>query len=156
MYGIVIYNSRNRHITIGTKKEKKLSLDIYQLSNQDPLEEQVDEFKEGQFSSNITGKERLSLLKISIKNRSPFAIGEETLGNIKGHAIELYLDVERAYLPMLRRPPFPESLEIRKEIETHFDELIDMEVIKKAGHNGIVEATTPVLINWHYEKSRLF
>ncbi|MBW0553776.1 hypothetical protein O181_093491, partial [Austropuccinia psidii MF-1] len=39
MYGIDIYNSKNRHITIGTNKEKKFSLDIYHISSQDPLEE---------------------------------------------------------------------------------------------------------------------
>ncbi|MBW0506153.1 hypothetical protein O181_045868 [Austropuccinia psidii MF-1] len=39
MYGIDIYNSRNRHITIGTKKENKLSLDIYHISPHDPLED---------------------------------------------------------------------------------------------------------------------
>ncbi|MBW0530658.1 hypothetical protein O181_070373 [Austropuccinia psidii MF-1] len=39
MYDIDIYNSKNRHITIGTNKEKKLSLDIYQISTHDPLEE---------------------------------------------------------------------------------------------------------------------
>ncbi|MBW0582369.1 hypothetical protein O181_122084 [Austropuccinia psidii MF-1] len=39
MYGIDIDNSRNRNITIGTNKEKKFSLDIYQISSQDPLEE---------------------------------------------------------------------------------------------------------------------
>ncbi|MBW0486297.1 hypothetical protein O181_026012 [Austropuccinia psidii MF-1] len=39
VYGIDIYNSKNRHITIVTNKEKKFSLDIYQISSQDPLEE---------------------------------------------------------------------------------------------------------------------
>ncbi|MBW0568223.1 hypothetical protein O181_107938 [Austropuccinia psidii MF-1] len=39
MYGTNIYNSKNRHITIGTNKEKKFSLDIYQISSQDPLKE---------------------------------------------------------------------------------------------------------------------
>ncbi|MBW0543354.1 hypothetical protein O181_083069 [Austropuccinia psidii MF-1] len=39
MYGIDIYNSKNRHITIGTNKENKFSLDIYQIYAQDPLEE---------------------------------------------------------------------------------------------------------------------
>ncbi|MBW0486871.1 hypothetical protein O181_026586 [Austropuccinia psidii MF-1] len=43
MYGIDIYNSKNRHITIGTNKEKKFSLDIYQISSQDPLEEPLNE-----------------------------------------------------------------------------------------------------------------
>ncbi|MBW0473313.1 hypothetical protein O181_013028 [Austropuccinia psidii MF-1] len=39
MYGIDIYNSRNRHITIGPNQEKKFLLDIYQISTHDPLEE---------------------------------------------------------------------------------------------------------------------
>ncbi|MBW0577690.1 hypothetical protein O181_117405, partial [Austropuccinia psidii MF-1] len=89
------------------------------------------------------------------KNRPAFAIGEEPLGKIKGHDIELYLDVERPYPPMLRRPPYPASLETRKEIEKHINELLDMEVIRKIGHNEIVEITTPVLITWHDGKSRL-
>ncbi|MBW0583072.1 hypothetical protein O181_122787, partial [Austropuccinia psidii MF-1] len=47
MYGIDIYNSRNRHLTICTNKKKKFSLDIYQISSQDPLEELLKEFREG-------------------------------------------------------------------------------------------------------------
>ncbi|MBW0462721.1 hypothetical protein O181_002436 [Austropuccinia psidii MF-1] len=31
IYGIDIYNSKNRHITIGTTKEKEFALDIYQI-----------------------------------------------------------------------------------------------------------------------------
>ncbi|MBW0573938.1 hypothetical protein O181_113653 [Austropuccinia psidii MF-1] len=56
---------------------------------------------------------------------------------------------------MLRRPPYPASLETRKEIEKHINELLDMDVIRKIGHNEIVEITTPVLITWHDGKSRL-
>ncbi|MBW0540967.1 hypothetical protein O181_080682, partial [Austropuccinia psidii MF-1] len=116
MYGIDIYNSKNRHITIGTNKEKKFSLDIYQISSQDPLEELLNEFREGQFSTTLTSKQKLSLLKMLRKNRPAFAIGEEPLGKIKGHDIELYLDLERPHPPMLRRPSYPSSLETRKEI----------------------------------------
>ncbi|MBW0579044.1 hypothetical protein O181_118759 [Austropuccinia psidii MF-1] len=39
IYGMDIYNSKKRHITIGINKEKKFSLDIYHISSQDPLEE---------------------------------------------------------------------------------------------------------------------
>ncbi|MBW0496671.1 hypothetical protein O181_036386 [Austropuccinia psidii MF-1] len=46
MYGIDIYNGKNRHITISTSKEKKVSLDIYQISTQDPLEALMNEFRE--------------------------------------------------------------------------------------------------------------
>ncbi|MBW0585408.1 hypothetical protein O181_125123 [Austropuccinia psidii MF-1] len=117
MYGTDIYNSKNRHITIGTNKEKKFSLDIYQMSTHDPLEELLNEFREGKFSTTLTSKQKLSLLKMLRKNRPAFAIGKEPLGNIKGHNKELYLDVEGPYPPMLRRPPYPENLKTRKEME---------------------------------------
>ncbi|MBW0469674.1 hypothetical protein O181_009389 [Austropuccinia psidii MF-1] len=70
------------------------------------------------------------------KNRPEFAIGEEPLGEIRGHNIELYLDVERPHPPMLRRPLHPESL-------------------RKTGKNSIMEITTPMLITWHDGSSRL-
>ncbi|MBW0554583.1 hypothetical protein O181_094298 [Austropuccinia psidii MF-1] len=89
------------------------------------------------------------------KNIPAFAIGEEQFGKLKGHDLELYLDVERPYPPMLRRPPYPASLDTRKKIEKHINKLLDMDVISKIGHNAIVEITTPVLITWHDGKSRL-
>ncbi|MBW0462067.1 hypothetical protein O181_001782 [Austropuccinia psidii MF-1] len=154
MYGIDIYNSKNRHITIGTKKEKKFPLDIYQISTHDPLEELLNEFRESQFSTTLTRKQKLSLLKMLRKNRPAFSIGEEPLGKIRGHFIELYLDVERPYPPMLRRPPYPERLETRNRIKKHINEPVDMDVIRKIGSNEIVEITTPVLITCHDGKSR--
>ncbi|MBW0476210.1 hypothetical protein O181_015925 [Austropuccinia psidii MF-1] len=88
-------------------------------------------------------------------NRTAFDIGEEPLGKIRGHDIELYVDVESPYPPMLRRPPYPESLETRKEIEKHINELLEMDFIRKIGHNEIVEIITPVLITWNDGKFRL-
>ncbi|MBW0479214.1 hypothetical protein O181_018929 [Austropuccinia psidii MF-1] len=114
MYGIDIYNGKNRHITIGTNKEKKISLDIYQISALDPLEDLLNEFREGQFSTTLTSKQKLSFLKMLWKNRPEFAIDEEPLGKFKLHDIELYLDVERPYPSILSRPPHPASLEDRK------------------------------------------
>ncbi|MBW0474522.1 hypothetical protein O181_014237 [Austropuccinia psidii MF-1] len=90
------------------------------------------------------------------KNRPAFFIGEEPLVKIRGHDIELYLDVERPYSPMMRGPSYPESLESRKEIEKHHNDLLEIDVIRKIGHNEIVEITTPVLITWHDGKSRFF
>ncbi|MBW0499905.1 hypothetical protein O181_039620 [Austropuccinia psidii MF-1] len=131
MYGIDIYNSKNRQITIGTNKEKKFSLDGYKIFSQDPLQELLNECTEGRFSTTLTSKQKLSLLKMLRKNRPLFSIDEEPLGKIRGHDIELYLDVERPYPPILRRPPYPESLETRKEIEKHINDLLDMDVIRK-------------------------
>ncbi|MBW0509512.1 hypothetical protein O181_049227 [Austropuccinia psidii MF-1] len=104
MYSIDIPNSKNRHITIGTNKKKKFSLDIYKISAQDPLKELVNEFRESQFRTTLTSKQKLSLLKMLRNNLTAFSIGEEPLGKIRGHDIKLYLNVERPYLPILRRP----------------------------------------------------
>ncbi|MBW0503794.1 hypothetical protein O181_043509 [Austropuccinia psidii MF-1] len=60
MYGLEIYNSKNRHITLGTSKEKKFSLHIFQMSSEDRVEESMNEFKEGQLSSNLTSKQKIS------------------------------------------------------------------------------------------------
>ncbi|MBW0573277.1 hypothetical protein O181_112992 [Austropuccinia psidii MF-1] len=155
MYGIYIYNSKNRQITIGTNKEKKFSLDIYQISAQDPTEELLNGFREGNFSTTLTSKQKISLLKMLRKNRPPFAIGENPLGKIRGHDIELYLDVERPYPPMLRKYPNPENLETKKETEKNINELLNMNIIRNIGQNETVEITTTVLITWHDGKSRL-
>ncbi|MBW0498452.1 hypothetical protein O181_038167 [Austropuccinia psidii MF-1] len=114
MYGIDIYNSKNRNITIGTKKEKKFSLDIYQMSTHDPLEELLNELKEGQFHTNLNRKQKRILQKLLRKNGPEISIGEEPLRIIRGPDIELYLYEERPYPPILRRPPYPASLETRK------------------------------------------
>ncbi|MBW0472760.1 hypothetical protein O181_012475 [Austropuccinia psidii MF-1] len=116
MYGIDIYKNKNRHITIGEHKEKIFSLDIYQMSTNDPLEELLNEFREGQFSTNLTRKQILSLVKMLRKNRPAFAIGEEPLCKIKGHDIKLYLDVERPYPPILRKLPYKKACKLGKKL----------------------------------------
>ncbi|MBW0484686.1 hypothetical protein O181_024401 [Austropuccinia psidii MF-1] len=69
--------------------------------------------------------------------------------------MELYLDVEIPYPPILRRPPYLETLETRKNISKYINELLHMDVIRKIGHNEIVEIATPVLITFYEGKSRL-
>ncbi|MBW0514616.1 hypothetical protein O181_054331 [Austropuccinia psidii MF-1] len=83
------------------------------------------------------------------KNRPAFFIGEEPLGKIRGHDIELYLDVERPYPTMLRKPPYPKSTETRKEIEKPINEPLEMDFIRKIGHNEIVQITTHAGISWN-------
>ncbi|MBW0527030.1 hypothetical protein O181_066745 [Austropuccinia psidii MF-1] len=107
MYGLNIYNSKNRPITTGTNKEKKCSLYIYKTSTHGPLDKLLKKLREGQFSTTLTSKQKLSLLNVLRKNKLAFAICEEPLGKIRGNGIELYLDVEISYPPMLRGPPYP-------------------------------------------------
>ncbi|MBW0471542.1 hypothetical protein O181_011257 [Austropuccinia psidii MF-1] len=85
---------KNRHLTIGSNKEEEFSLYIYQISTHDPLAELLNEFREVQFSTTLTSKQKLSLLKMLRKNRPEFSIGEEPFGKIRGYDIALCLDVE--------------------------------------------------------------
>ncbi|MBW0461994.1 hypothetical protein O181_001709 [Austropuccinia psidii MF-1] len=142
---IVLEDSHIQEFSLGTDYQRMYGIDICN-------KELLNKFGESQFSTNLTSKQKLSLLR---KNRPAFSLGEENLGKIRGHHIKLYLDVERPYPPMLRRPPYPESLKTRTEIEKHINELLDMDVIRKIGNNEIVEITTPVLITWHDGKYRL-
>ncbi|MBW0504665.1 hypothetical protein O181_044380 [Austropuccinia psidii MF-1] len=155
MYSINIYNSKNRHITIVKNRGKKFSPEIYQIYTHEPLEELLNEIIEHQLSTTLTSKQKINSLKMLRNNRPVLAIGEETLEKITGPDIELYLNVERLYPLMLRSPQYPESLGTRKYIEKHINKLLKMDVIRKIGHNGRVEITTPVLITWHDGKSRL-
>ncbi|MBW0577296.1 hypothetical protein O181_117011 [Austropuccinia psidii MF-1] len=59
------------------------------------------------------------------------------------------------HLPIHTRTPYTESMETKKEIQKHVNELLDMDVIRKIGHNEIVEVITPVLITWNDGRYRL-
>ncbi|MBW0501287.1 hypothetical protein O181_041002 [Austropuccinia psidii MF-1] len=65
------------------------------------------------------------------------------------------LNVEQPYPPLLRRPAYPASHRAREALESHINELLKLGVLKKVGHNEEVEVTTPVIINWHNDKSRM-
>ncbi|MBW0588172.1 hypothetical protein O181_127887 [Austropuccinia psidii MF-1] len=65
------------------------------------------------------------------------------------------LNVERPYLPLLRRPAYPAIPRARESLESHIDELMKLGVLKNVGHNEEVEVTTPVIITWHNDKSRM-
>ncbi|MBW0491906.1 hypothetical protein O181_031621 [Austropuccinia psidii MF-1] len=75
---------------------------------------------------------------------------------MRGHDMELYLDVERSYPPIPRGPLYPAILETRKEIEKHVNEILEIYAVRKIGHNEIVEATKPVMINLNDRKSWLW
>ncbi|MBW0524180.1 hypothetical protein O181_063895 [Austropuccinia psidii MF-1] len=148
---VLLDDAHIQGLLLGKDYKRMYGIDIYN----NPFEELRNEFREGQISTTLTSKQKLTLLKILRKNRPSFAIGEEPLGKIGGHDVELYMEVERPYQLMIRGPPYPESLETNKEIEKHINEILDMDFIRKSGHNEIVEITTPVLIIWNDGNYRL-
>ncbi|MBW0551019.1 hypothetical protein O181_090734 [Austropuccinia psidii MF-1] len=115
-----------------------------------------DQLIEAQISTELTLEMKEELIEILFQYRKAFASDNEPLGAIKGYEVDIMLNVERLYPPLLRRPAYPASPRAREELESHINELMKLGVIRKAGHNEEVEVTTPVIITWHNDKSRIF
>ncbi|MBW0553329.1 hypothetical protein O181_093044 [Austropuccinia psidii MF-1] len=103
--------------------------------------------------SNLTSK-KAKFTENFEEEKPSFCHRGRTLRQKRGHAIELYLGFKRDSPQTLRRPPYPASLETRKEIEKQINYLLGMDIIRQIGYNEIVEVTTPALIMWHDGRSR--
>ncbi|MBW0548833.1 hypothetical protein O181_088548 [Austropuccinia psidii MF-1] len=95
------------------------------------------------------------LIEILFQYKEAFASDDEPLGAIKGHEVEIILNVERPYPPLSRRPAYPAIPRAREALESHINDLMKRGVLRKVGHNEEVEVTTPVIITWNNDKSRM-
>ncbi|MBW0578788.1 hypothetical protein O181_118503 [Austropuccinia psidii MF-1] len=84
-----------------------------------------------------------------------FASDNEPLGAIRGHEVDINLNIDRPYPLVLRRTAYPASPRAREALEKHIHELIQLGVLRKVGHNEEVEVKTPFIIAWHNDKSRM-
>ncbi|MBW0565481.1 hypothetical protein O181_105196 [Austropuccinia psidii MF-1] len=98
-------------------------------------------------------KEKLIDLLSKYKNAS--ATDTEPLGAIIGHEVDIILNVQKPYPPLLRKPAYPASPRAREALKAHIKELMDLGVLRKVGHNEQVGVTTPVIITWHNGESRM-
>ncbi|MBW0536734.1 hypothetical protein O181_076449 [Austropuccinia psidii MF-1] len=95
------------------------------------------------------------LIELLFEYKIAFENDKEPLGTIIGHEVDIILNVEKPYPPLLRRPAYPASPRAREALEAHIKELMDFGVLRKVGHNKQVEVTIPVIIAWHNRKSRM-
>ncbi|MBW0578038.1 hypothetical protein O181_117753 [Austropuccinia psidii MF-1] len=98
---------------------------------------------------------RHNLINLLYTYKNTFASDNEPLGTIKGHKVDINLNIDRPYPPVLRRPASPASPRAREALEKHIQELIQLGLLRKVGHNEEVEVTKPVIILWHNDKSRM-
>ncbi|MBW0494081.1 hypothetical protein O181_033796 [Austropuccinia psidii MF-1] len=96
------------------------------------------------------------LIEILFQYKEAFASDNEKLRAIQGHKLEIMLNVERPYPQLLGGPSYTAILRAREALETCINEMMKLGVLRKAGHNEEVEVTTPVIITWNNEKSRMF
>ncbi|PLW40538.1 hypothetical protein PCANC_16768 [Puccinia coronata f. sp. avenae] len=170
LYGFDITNSKERYFTIGNENKKKkfsfkshnlekspISSDIAALKESNPdLNKFIKEdLSEAKIYDQLTNDQKNSLFAILFKNKGAFADTDQPLGAIKGHEVSIKLTTERPFPPLLRRPPYPASPKSREALDEHIEDLVRLNVLRKVGHNEVVEITTPVIIAWHNGKSRM-
>ncbi|MBW0577805.1 hypothetical protein O181_117520, partial [Austropuccinia psidii MF-1] len=163
IYGIDINNHKDRYFTIGEKKRQKFSfsnipkqISIVSSTNDTYKEEFVsNQLVEAQINPSLSPKMRNELINVLYTYNTAFASDNESLGAIRGHEVDITLNIDRPYPPVLRRPAYPASPRAREALEKHIQELIQLGVLRKVGHNEEVEVTTPVIIAWHNDKSRM-
>ncbi|MBW0557087.1 hypothetical protein O181_096802 [Austropuccinia psidii MF-1] len=113
-----------------------------------------EQLNEAQISLHLSDKQENALSALLYDHKEAFDSDEEPLGAIIGNEVDITLNIERLYTPLLRRPAYPESPKSREALEIHITELLDLGVIRKVGHNEEVEILTPVIVAWHNGKSR--
>ncbi|MBW0471827.1 hypothetical protein O181_011542 [Austropuccinia psidii MF-1] len=89
---------------------------------------------------------RHDLIDLLYIYKNAFASDNEPLGAIKGNEVDITLNIDRPYPPVLRIPAYPASPRDREALEKHIQELIQLGVLRKVCHNEEVEVTTPVIV----------
>ena len=161
-YGIDVINSNGRYFTINGDPSLKFEIGISDKLNLDQLE--CNAIKSSKFDSTIgeakinellSPEEKESLLKVLHQHHLAFATVDEPFGRIKGHEVKINLNTSRPYPPALKKASYPASPRSRAALEEHVNDLVRMGVLRKVGANENVEVTTPVIIAWHNNKSRM-
>ncbi|KAI7944866.1 hypothetical protein MJO28_010561 [Puccinia striiformis f. sp. tritici] len=167
MYGIDIFQSRDRFYTIGGDWKRKFQIchikttttEEVTTNNVELLHEitsfESEYLSQASLSHLLSDQQKKDILQVCFESKEAFCTTEEPIGNITGHDMKLELTVSSPYPPILRRPPYPSSPKSREALTTHIQELLDLKVIRKVGHNEQVDITTPVIIAWHNDKSRM-
>ncbi|MBW0524008.1 hypothetical protein O181_063723 [Austropuccinia psidii MF-1] len=89
-----------------------------------------------------------SLIDLLYKYKNSFTTDKEPLDSIIGHAVDIILNLDEPYPPLLRGPAYTASQTAREALKVHIKELMDLGVLNELGHNKQVEVTTPVIITW--------
>ncbi|MBW0566287.1 hypothetical protein O181_106002 [Austropuccinia psidii MF-1] len=126
-------------------------------SNKDTYKEKFfnDWLIEAHINLSLSPKTRHELVDVFYTYKDSFDSYNKPLGTIKGHEVDITPNIDRPYPPVLRRPAYPASHRSKEALEKHIQELIQLGLLINKGHNEEVELTTPVIITWNYNKSRM-
>ncbi|MBW0539511.1 hypothetical protein O181_079226 [Austropuccinia psidii MF-1] len=164
MYGIDLHNNKDRYFTIGDNKHQIFFILPFKrqitVSKVAPVNSELEIFKyeqlnKAEVSLHLTDSQENELSALLYDHRQTYSSDKEPLGAIIGHEVDIILNIERPYLPLLRRPAYQASPKSGEALEIHIKELLALGVTRNIGHNQEVEITTPVIVGSHNGKSRM-
>ncbi|MBW0466980.1 hypothetical protein O181_006695 [Austropuccinia psidii MF-1] len=165
MYGTYLHNNKDRYFTIGDNKHQTFSFLPFRRQITSKKISQVnlelekfnsEQLNEAEVSLHLTDAQEIKLFALLYDHKEAFASDKEPFGEVVGHEVEIILNIERPYSPLLRRPSYLASPKSRESLEIHIKEPLDLGVISKVDHNEEVEIPTPVIVGWHNGNSRIF
>ncbi|MBW0589879.1 hypothetical protein O181_129594 [Austropuccinia psidii MF-1] len=113
MYGIDLLNNKDRYFTIGDNKHQKFAFLPFKIQTTvnevSPVNLELGKFKseqlrEAEINLHLTDKQEYELPSFLYDHKGAFASDKEPLGAITGHEVDIILNIERPYPPLLRRP----------------------------------------------------
>ncbi|MBW0537268.1 hypothetical protein O181_076983 [Austropuccinia psidii MF-1] len=137
----------NLRITITVSKLAPVNLELERFKS--------EQLNEAEISLHLTDSQENELSALLYDHKEAFASDKEPLGAIGCHVVDISLNIQRPYPPLLRRPAYPASPKSREALEIHINELLDLGVIRKVGHNEEVEIAIPVIVAWDNGKYRM-
>ncbi|MBW0492474.1 hypothetical protein O181_032189 [Austropuccinia psidii MF-1] len=144
IYGIDSYENEDRYFTIGDNKCQTLSFLTFKrqvtVKKVSPVNLELEKFKseqlnEAKISLHCTDKQEIELSSLSYDHKKTLASEKEPLGAIVVHGVDIILNIEQPYPPLLRRPAYPANPKSREALEIHIKALLHLGVIRKAVHN---------------------
>ncbi|MBW0482190.1 hypothetical protein O181_021905 [Austropuccinia psidii MF-1] len=149
---VVMDNCTYQNIILGHN-----SLNIHVSSNKDAYKKPfgTEQLVEAQINPSLSPSKKHELTNVLYTYRNAFSSDNEPLGAIRGHEVDITLNINRPYPPLPRRPAYLASPRAREALEKHIQELIQLGVLREVGHNEKVEVTTPVIIAWNNGKFRM-
>ncbi|MBW0553562.1 hypothetical protein O181_093277, partial [Austropuccinia psidii MF-1] len=114
-----------------------------------------EQLNEAKISLYLSDKKENELSALLYDHKEAFYLDKEPLGAIIGHEVEVTVNIERPYPPLLRRPAYQASPKSREALEIHIKELLHLGVMRKVGHNEEEDITTQVIVAWNNGKSRM-
>ncbi|MBW0467639.1 hypothetical protein O181_007354 [Austropuccinia psidii MF-1] len=160
---IDINNHKDRYFTIGQNKRQKVAFSnmpkqVSVISSvKDTHKEEIvaNALVKEKINPSLSQKMRHDLIDVPYTYKSAFPSDNEPSGAIKGDEVDININIDRPYPPALRRPAYPSSPRAREALQKQIQELIQLGVLRKVGHNEEVEVTTPVIVAWNNDTSRM-